>query len=273
LDTNTVLKTNIALIANIVRIECYDGVMADRIASRGIVSRDQWAAQIAALDDTRVVSRSRKAPITVDRIVDAALQLVEAEGFDALTMRRVAAALQTGPASLYAHVRNKAELDDRLIGELCARVTLPTPDPAQWRAQIIDICRQIREQYLRYPGISHAALAAAPNSLDALRISEGMLAILLAGGVPPQSAAWAADAALLYVAAYSFEASLRRRPGEDADGRILDRAEVIERFRMLPANRFPNMITYARELTSGEGHDRFDFTLELLLAGLAPAAS
>src|ERR671936_646136 len=95
-----------------------------------------------------------------------------------------------------------------------------------------------------------------------------MLAILLAGGVPPQSAAWAIDAAFLYVSAYSFEVSLRRNPDADADGRILDRAELIERFRMLPANRFPNTIAYAAELTSGDGHERFDFTLELLLRGL-----
>jgi AcrR family transcriptional regulator len=244
--------------------------MADRTASRGIVSRDQWAAQIAALDSTHSASRARKAPITVDRIVDAAFQIVEAEGFDALTMRRVAAALQTGPASLYGHVRSKAELDDLLIGQLCARVRLPTPDLTQWRAQVIDICRQLRDQYLRYPGISRAALAAAPNSLDTLRVNEGMLAILLAGGVSPQSAAWAIDAAFLYVAAYSFEASLRRDPEEDTDGRILDRAEVVERFRMLPANRFPNTVAYARELTSGDGHDRFDFTLELLFRGLTP---
>ena len=97
--------------------------MAGRKASRGAVSRDQWAAQIAALDNTRSGSRPRKVPITVGRIVDAALQLVEAEGFDALTMRRVAAALQTGPASLYAHVRDKAELDDLMIGELCSLMT------------------------------------------------------------------------------------------------------------------------------------------------------
>ena len=247
--------------------------MADKSAHRGIVSRDRWAAQIASLDETQIASRARKAPITVDRIVGAALQLVEAEGFDALTMRRVAGALQTGPASLYAHVRSKADLDDLLIGELCARVTLPAAEPAQWRAQFIDVCRQMRDQYLRYPGISRAALAAVPNSVDTLRIAEGMLAIILAGGVPPQSAAWAIDAAFLYVSAYSFEASLRRHPGENADGRILDGAEVIERFRMLPVNRFPNTVAYARELTSGDGHDRFDFTLELLLRGLTPATS
>jgi len=247
--------------------------MADKSASRGAVSRDRWAAQIAALDETPLASRSPKAPITVDRILDTAFQLVEAEGFDALTMRRVAAALQTGPASLYAHVRNKAELDDLLIGELCARVTLPAPDPANWTSQIIDVCRQIRDQYIRYPGISRAALAATPNSLETLRIAEGMLAILLAGGVPPQPAAWAIDAAFLYVSAYSFEVSLRQRPEDDADGRIPERAELIERFRMLPANRFPNTIAYAQELTSGEGHDRFDFTLDLLLRGLKPATS
>jgi AcrR family transcriptional regulator len=246
--------------------------MADRSTPRGVVSRDRWAAQIAALDDGGIASRSRKAPITVGRIVDVALQLVEAEGFDALTMRRVAAALQTGPASLYAHVRNKAELDDLLIGELCARVTLPTPDSGHWVAQIIDVCRQMRDQYLRYPGISRAALAAVPNSLDTLRIAEGMLAILLAGGVPPQPAAWAIDAAFLYVSAYSLEVSLRLHPEQDTDGR-LDRAELIERFQMLPANRFPNTVTYARELTSGDDHERFDFTLELLLRGLTPATS
>jgi AcrR family transcriptional regulator len=252
--------------------ECYCSAMASTSSSRGIDSRDRWAAQIAALDDTRSASRPRKVPITVGRIVNAALRLVKAEGFDALTMRRVAAALQTGPASLYAHVRDKAELDDLMIGELCSRVTLPVPDPARWKAQAIDVCRQLRDQYLRYPGISRATFAAAPHSLDTLRLNEGLLGILLAGGVSPQPAAWVIDAAFQYIGAYSVM-SLRRRPEEDADGPGLDRAEVIERFKMLPPNRFPNTVAYAQELTSGEGHDRFDFTLGLLLGGLTPATS
>jgi hypothetical protein len=67
--------------------------------------------------------------------------------------------------------------------------------------------------------------------------------------------------------------SLRRHTDKDTDGRVIDRAELIERFRMLPPERFPNMVAYARELTSGEGHDRFDFTLGLLLGGLTPATS
>ncbi|MET9224306.1 TetR/AcrR family transcriptional regulator [Lentzea sp. NPDC003310] len=220
-------------------------------------TRDEWAAQIAALEDA---PPARKEPITVGRIVTTALALVEAEGFDALTMRRVAAALQTGPASLYAHVRNKAELDDLLIGALSKNVVVPAPDPARWREQVLDVCAQLRDQFLRYPGIARAALAAPPANLNTLRITEGVLAILLAGGVPPRKAAWAIDAALLYVSAYTVESSLR---GET------DRGEMLARLKMLPPNRFPHTLEHVDEINAGEGHDRFEFAIGLLLDGLS----
>lgn len=241
--------------------------MAGRKASRRVVSRDQWAAQIAALDEAGNAPRSRREPITAGRIVAAALQVVETEGYDALTMRRVAAVLQASPGALYAHVRDKAELDDLMVGELCSRVRLPAPDPAQWKAQAIDVCRQLRDQYLRYPEIWRATLAAAPHSPDTLRIYEGLLAILMAGGVPLQPAAWAGDAAFLYVGAYSVM-SLRRQAGQGDDGPAAGRAEAIERLRMLPPDRFPITSAHAPELISGEGHDRFEFTLGLLFGGL-----
>jgi AcrR family transcriptional regulator len=242
--------------------------MVNKGAPRDITSRDDWAAQIAALDGASTPSRSRREPLTVERIVDAGLRIVEAEGFDALTMRRVASALQASPGALYAHVRDKAALDDLMIGKLSSRVTLPTPDPAQWKAQAIDVCRQLRDQYLQYPGIARAVLATTPHNLDTLRINEGMLAILQAGGVPLQSAAWAIDASFLYISAYTI-VSLRRRPPTDADGQGLDRDEVMERFRMLPTNRFPITSAHPEELTSGEGHDRFDFALALLFGSVA----
>lgn len=242
--------------------------MAGRRASRNAISREQWAAQIAALD-VPGEHRSTKEPISVARIVEAALRAIEEEGFDDLTMRRVATALHTGPASLYAHVRNKSELDDLLIGELCARVTVPTPDPAQWQTQFIEVCTQLRDQFLRYPGIARAALGAAPSSLETLRVGEAMLTILLAGGIPAQSAAWASDAAFLYVTAYCLEAGIAQRQSEDTDGRIIDRAEIVNRLQMLPPKLFPSTIAHARELTSGDRHERFDFTLELILRGLS----
>ena len=207
---------------------------------------------------------------TVEQVVDTALDLVAAEGHEALTMRRLAGVLETGPASLYAHVVNKADLDELLIGRLCAGLALPEPDPATWRDQIRDVCAQFRDQYLKYPGISRAALAMAPTDLEIVRVSEGMLAILLAGGVTPQAAAWAVDALLLYVAAYCVEVSIaRRRATDDDTAWVLDRDELHRRLTALPAETFPHTTRYATELTAGEHHDRFDFTLTLLLDGLA----
>ena len=213
-------------------------------------------------------SGGTKQPITVEAIIGTAFGIVENEGYQALTMRRVAAALETGPSSLYAHVVNKEDLDELLIGHLCAAIQLPEPDPATWRQQIIGVCTQLRDQYLRYPGISRAAFAAAPSNLDTLRVSEGMLAILLAGGIVPQAAAWAVDALLLYVNAYSLEISLAEQQRSRSDGSwVVSRDELLRRYAALPAT-FPHTKRYAAEITAGAGHDRFDFTIGLMIDGL-----
>lgn len=214
--------------------------------------------------------RRRTTPITPTQIIDIALGVIATEGYEALTMRRLAGALDTGPASLYAHVVNKADLDELLIGRLCAELVLPEPDPAAWREQIRGVCTQLRDQYLKYPGISRAAFAMAPTDLEIVRVSEGMLAILLAGGLAPQAAAWAIDALLLYVAAYCLEISVveQRKVHNEADW-VLDTDELRRRLTALPAETFPHTTRHAAELTAGGGHDRFDFTLALMIDGLA----
>jgi AcrR family transcriptional regulator len=214
-------------------------------------------------------SGGTKKPITVEAVIAAAFAIVGKEGYQALTMRRVATALETGPSSLYAHVVNKEDLDELLIGHLCAAIDLPDPDPATWRQQIISVCTQLRDQYLRYPGISRAAFALAPSNLDTLRVTEGMLAILLAAGIDPQAAAWATDSLTLYINAYSLEISLvNQQRGHRDDGWVVSRGELLRRFAALP-DTFPHTKRYAAELTAGTGHDRFDFTVGLMIDGLA----
>ncbi len=231
-------------------------------------ARHQLGTGASAPATRRGPSGGRKQPITVDVIIGAAFGIVEKEGYEALTMRRVATALETGPSSLYAHVVNKEDLDELLIGRLCAEINLPEPDPASWRRQIIGVCTQLRDQYLRYPGISRAAFAAAPSNLDTLRVSEGMLAILLAGGVDPQAAAWAIDSLTLYVNGYSLELSLvNKRLGRSDEDWVVSRDELLRRFAALPGT-FPQTKRYAAELTAGTAHDRFDFTIGLMIDGL-----
>jgi AcrR family transcriptional regulator len=212
-------------------------------------------------------SGGRKKPITVEAIIDTAFDIVASEGYDALTMRRVATALETGPASLYAHVVNKDDLDDLLLGRLYAQIELPEPDRGTWRQQITSVCTQMRDQYTRYPGISRAALAIVPTNLETMRVNEGCFAIVLAGGVDPQTAAWAIDALTLYVNAYCLETSLRDHVTRNGDNWVLSRDELLRRFAELP-DTFPQTKRYAAELTSGSGNDRFDFTINLILDGL-----
>ncbi|MEV6966105.1 TetR/AcrR family transcriptional regulator [Hamadaea sp. NPDC051192] len=232
-------------------------------------ARHQLGAESSTPKARRGPSGGRKAPITVETLVDTAFGIVAQEGYEALTMRRLATALETGPSSLYAHVVNKEDLDELLIGRLCAEIRLPEPDPAAWREQIIGVCTQLRDRYLRYPGISRAAFAAAPSNLETLRVAEGMLAILLAGGVEPQTAAWAIDALLLYVNAYSLEVSLvDRRVSRSDDNWVVGRDELLRRFADLP-DSFPQTKRYAAELTAGTVDDRFRFTLGLMIGGLS----
>ncbi|WP_285584672.1 TetR/AcrR family transcriptional regulator [Actinoallomurus iriomotensis] len=235
-------------------------------AERRRAARHQQPLADETTATRRGPSAGRKKPITVDAIVETALGIVEREGYGALTMRRVATALETGPASLYAHVVNKEDLDDLLIGRLCAEIELPEPDPRAWRTQIIDVCAQLRDQYLRYPGVSLAALAVAPTNLETLRVSEGMLGIVLAGGVDPRTAAWAIDALTLYVNAFCLETSLMDRH-VDQEGWAIGSDELLRRFAALPG-AFPHTKRYAAELTSGTPLDRFEFTLNLIVGGL-----
>ena len=131
-------------------------------------------------------------------------------------MRRVADVLGTGPASLYAHVANKDELLDLLLDRIAAEIEVPEPDPAHWQDQLRSVGRQSYEVFRRHRDIAVISLANIPTSQNALRVADRMLAIMLAGGVPPQVAAWALDRLSLYIAADSYEGSLynKRRVSE-----------------------------------------------------------
>ncbi len=96
-----------------------------------------------------------------------------------------------------------------------------------------------------------------------------MLAILLAGGIDPQAAAWAIDSLTLYVNAYSLEISLVNQQRSHSDGSwVVSRDELLRRYAGLPGT-FSHTKRYAAELTAGTGHDRFDFTIGLMIDGLA----
>lgn len=216
----------------------------------------------------------RKEPLTTTRIVDAAMALMAEQGYDAVSMRSLARALDTGPASLYAHVANREDLDQLVIDRIASRLEVPEPDPEHWDEQLKALLRQMLELYRAHPGSARAAMAVIPTMEGSLRGAEGLMAIGLAGGISPQAMAWFIDLGSAYVGAIAYEEAVWTQranstpAGEEPDHPVID--EMIRSyFAALDPERFPLVTRYAEEMTAGEGDSRFEFGLDVLVAGLA----
>ncbi|MFI7066879.1 TetR/AcrR family transcriptional regulator [Kribbella sp. NPDC050124] len=220
-------------------------------------------------------ARSPKEPLTRDRIVDAAMRLMVEQGYDAVSMRKVAQALGTGPASLYAHVANKKELDQLLVDRAARDMKLPEdPDPERWQEQLKDAMREVLRVLRANPGVARAAIGQVPLGEQALLSTERILGILKAGNVPDQAAAWAVDLLPLYVTAIAFEETVQGAwawTKEDIEGFVTGLRTY---FESLPPDRYPLTIALAGAMTAGStGDERFEFGLTVLVAGLASLAT
>jgi AcrR family transcriptional regulator len=209
-----------------------------------------------------------------DLIVDTALGLLEKEGLEALSMRRVAQALSTGPASLYAHVRNRDELCELMFDRILGGVDVPQADPAHWREQLKQLCFAQVKAMTAYPGIATVVMnAMIPIGPNALRHGEAMLAILRAGGLSDRQAAWAFDALGLYSKAYAAEVSTWKSGGFDANEMAERARQMTEYMQSLPTGTFPNLLAVGPLFSGETAHERFTFAIDTFIAGLAALAS
>jgi AcrR family transcriptional regulator len=215
--------------------------------------------------------RPAKAPLSEAAIVDAALAITRAEGFEAVTMRRVAAELDTGAASLYVYVKNRDELLQAMFDRAIDPLALVEPDPEGWREQVHDLLGSYVRTLASYPGLARALPVGPPTSETSLAGAENLLAILLAGGIDPQGATWACDILALIVTATATEADERRGAtgAEDRDTMV---AQVRDTFASLPPERFPMLVSHAEQMTTGDAETRFHFAVDTFLDGLVARA-
>jgi AcrR family transcriptional regulator len=206
--------------------------------------------------------RPAKPPLSEDAIVDAALEILESEGLDAVTMRRVAAALDTGPASLYVYVSGREGLLQAMLERIFASVELENPDPAQWRTQLHALVLRMRQALIAHPGIAASAIAEPPRTEASLQLLENLLALLLAGGLDPQDAAWATDILAMVVSYAAIEANVR---GTDHQEQA---RKLHETFSGLPPDRFPLITAHAARLVAGDSDERFRVTVDIVIDGM-----
>jgi len=218
--------------------------------------------------------RPAKAPLSQDAVVDAALAILKSDGLQAVTMRRVAAALDTGAMSLYVYVSGREGLLQAMLDRVTATIELEPPDPSRWRAQLHSLLQRLHQALLAHPGMAALTLADPPTTETVLLLAENLLGILLAGGLDPQDAAWACDILVLLVTAVASEDDVRRarRGGEDGD-RQQQVDEIYTTLAGLPPDRFPLITAHAAQMVAGDGDERFRFAIDVVVDGVVARAA
>ncbi|MEV4723275.1 TetR/AcrR family transcriptional regulator [Micromonospora humida] len=105
---------------------------------------------------------SRSGDLGVDQIVRAAIDVADAEGLAALSMRRVAERLGVGTMSLYTHVPGKGELLDVMLDTVHGETPRPADVPGGWRGRLDRIARDNWALYLRHPWLLQVATTRPP---------------------------------------------------------------------------------------------------------------
>jgi hypothetical protein len=161
------------------------------------------------------------------------------------------------------------------VERVAATVRFPAPDPDRWQDQVKEVVRGIHTALSAHRDLAGVNFARIPLDEGALAVSEGLLAIMLAGGVPPRDAALASDTLPLYAVVHAYEGGLwLQRFGDEEQAQAFF-AELHAYFAALPPSRFPLMSSMADLLVNEEdtAYERFEFGLDLLVRGLAARAA
>ena len=213
----------------------------------------------------------RKPALSVPVIVAAAIEVLDEAGFAGLTMRKVAERLGTGAASLYAHVSGREELLELVFDALVGQVKLEEPDPARWREQVHRLMRDFRDILASHTDAALAGLGRVPTTPQTLAAGEVFTGVLRAGGLTDRVIALGFDQLILYVSASAYEAGLYRRSDPDELERYFAAAHAF--YASLPRDRYPVLTSVAPDMTGADGDERFEFGLNVLIAGFEAASA
>ena len=219
--------------------------------------------------------RPRPAGLSREAIVAAAIEIADAEGLEAVSIRRIATKLEARPMSLYSHIEHKDELVDLMIDEVIGEALLPGEVPDDWREALRQIAQATRDAARAHPWMIVSAFRRPRLGPNALRHIDQSLAAVAALALPFDRKRAVLLAIDTYTLGYARWEVSRRRP---------------QRWRGKPAPEMPSteeIDAYLRR-AGGErrvpapGGDRplatspsassrvsFEAGLEWLLAGIA----
>jgi AcrR family transcriptional regulator len=205
-------------------------------------------------------ARPAKAPLGREAIIDAALAVLQREGLEAMSLRRVAAELDTGAASLYVYVAGLDELRALVLDRALAAVRVPPPG-GPWRPRLDALLASYTAVLHRHAGVAALAMTTIAAGPHYFRLVEALLGLLDEAGVEPGVAAWAVDLLTLYATATAAEHAQRGDGTSPLDA-------LAASLDATPPAAYPRLHAVRGELLAGEPGERFTWAVDVLVRGL-----
>jgi TetR/AcrR family tetracycline transcriptional repressor len=195
--------------------------------------------------------------LNAEGIFRAALRLVDAEGIEALTMRRLASELGVAPMSLYGHVPTKEHLLLGLVNMVTKEIALPGPDTPPWEA-LRGVTRNFRQVALQHPNLVPLIMRQPPTGSEGLLTLEVALDALRRAGLPPDLTAKAYRMnASFAIGRVSLEAGGFFRPVDIAAGDDVAPADV---------SSLPRVVEMAPFLAAWDADEEFERAMDDLIS-------
>ncbi len=228
--------------------------------------------------DQRARGRSRTAPaLSRAEIVDAAIAIADADGADAVSMRRIAQVLHSGTMSLYWHVANKEHLLDLMLDTLTGEITI-AERPADWRSFLQATARENRAMLLRHRWVMDFFGARPPLGPNMILNLERMLAALEDLNLDTATALNILGTVSTYVTGAVLRELREMRAQRDLEQSGFDRAGaaagMADWYRRLTADgRFSHFLRIIDDNVQPDAaetrDERFEFGLDCVLDGIA----
>jgi len=201
--------------------------------------------------------------LTLDQIVDAAMELLERDGLGAVTIRAVAERLGVGAMTLYTYVGTKEGLLAAIASRHLESVAFPGPD-LPWRERIVGTFRVVHDLFAANPELAGIAASQSIDEIGAFRGAEVVLGALREAGLSDQRAIEAFDALASYLTGFALrEAARLTNPVPPAS-----RLREIQR---LPEDEFPHVRALSRPFVARD--PSFDRGLAFLVDGIVAEAT
>jgi AcrR family transcriptional regulator len=200
--------------------------------------------------------------MTLDAIVDAALELVDDSGFDALSMRNLAARCGVGAMTLYGYVRTKDELLGAIADRVFAALDLPDDRNLPWEEQVKAVFRSVRRVFAEHPHLADVVAKQHTNAIAMYRGAEAVLGPMRRAGIGDE------DAVSAFIALTTFTTGFAQREAH-TDVRSAQAAQRLLAIGGLPEEEFANVVDVAGLLVAKESEKHFEDGLDFIVRGVA----